>query len=125
MKNKAHFFVILSLMVFVTLTDGSKNFSLKDIEEEIENRLSHPIPPPKTTGNFDPEDYQEGSSDPYVYDEYQDQNPDYDRNVLKPMDTALAAMYGIITVVGLVANGVVFFVIFGRNEISKYPLFKT
>ena len=51
----------------------------------------------------------------YSYDHY-GYDPEHERNVLKPMDTALAAIYEIIAIVGLVANGVVFFVIFGGNE---------
>ena len=47
---------------------------------------------------------------------------EHDQNVIGPMDEALVAIYVLITIVGLVANGVVFFVVFGRNEISKFVL---
>ena len=38
---------------------------------------------------------------------------------VKPLDIILVVIYGIITTVGLIANGIVFFVIFARDEISK------
>uniref|UniRef100_H2YFE7 G-protein coupled receptors family 1 profile domain-containing protein n=1 Tax=Ciona savignyi TaxID=51511 RepID=H2YFE7_CIOSA len=43
----------------------------------------------------------------------------YDRRALKPMEISLAIIYAIITCVGLIANGVVFFVIFAGREIGK------
>lgn len=51
--------------------------------------------------------------------DYDGQDPEYDRAVLKPMNLALGVVYAIITLVGLIANGVVFFVIFAGKEISK------
>jgi len=38
----------------------------------------------------------------------------------KPLEVTLIVIYGIITTIGLVANGIVFFIIFARNEISKF-----
>lgn len=54
-----------------------------------------------------------------VGNEYQNHDPEHDRTVVEPMDKALAVVYVVLTIVGLLANGIVFFVIFGRNEISK------
>ena len=42
-----------------------------------------------------------------------------DFTISKPIDIIITTIYGIITTVGLAANGLVFFVIFGGKEIGK------
>nr|CAB3227106.1 C3a anaphylatoxin chemotactic receptor-like [Phallusia mammillata] len=73
----------------------------------------------ENVGDLDPEDFEhlqyefEGALD------YDGHDPEYDRAVLKPMNLTLGVIYAIITLVGLIANGIVFFVIFAGKEISK------
>ncbi|XP_039269644.2 somatostatin receptor type 2-like [Styela clava] len=51
--------------------------------------------------------------------DYSNGNPVHDQAAMKPMDTAIITIYSVITVVGLIANAIVFFVIFAGNETGK------
>jgi len=52
-------------------------------------------------------------------DLYEGRDIEYDQAVNRPMNLALGVVYAIITVVGLIANCIVFFVIFAGRETSK------
>nr|XP_026690597.1 C3a anaphylatoxin chemotactic receptor-like isoform X2 [Ciona intestinalis] len=79
-------------------------------------------------GNGDPNifadiEYAEGYEG-LVYGEadYNGRDPSYDKKAIKPMEITLAIIYAIITFVGLIANGVVFFVIFAGREIDMFSM---
>ena len=90
-------------------------FHLSDQDESsISNEARYSIESDIETSNED--NYLNHLSS--FYGDDSDYDDEKERDILKPVNIALIAMYAIITVVGLLANGIVFFVIFGRGEIS-------
>ena len=112
---KMSFKVTFSLIFSVILTACAQNDGM--LSTILTNRQND-------GGEYDLVDYEHDTNDyqndteAYAYD-YYGNYPERESVLPKIMDKALAAIYGIIAIVGLVANGVVFFVVFGRNEISK------
>lgn len=82
-----------------------------DIDQETQDDIDDFL---KSLGGDEDGDNSYIGEEDYAYGDI-----DQDRVNLQPMDTAIIVIYSIITIVGLLANGIVFFVIFAGNEIGK------